>query len=150
MDQGLQKGDRKLQGLEVSIKDGLEERVWQGEEMEGSKGEKAPPSPISAPANLPQLPRESPHPLWAPSPSSSLTPALSHWTGSIWVQIGLSLAWTLLPSGSLGGEVSSRGTTGTKAPRSHIPPCVPTARRPAEVAGPGSDPCRAQHWPGTQ
>lgn len=26
MDQGLQKGDKKLQGLEVSMKDGLEER----------------------------------------------------------------------------------------------------------------------------
>lgn len=71
-EQGLQKGDKKLQGLEVSMKDVLEEHEWgRKKRWRGQEGRKtAPPSPISDPANLPQLPRESPHLLWTPSPSS--------------------------------------------------------------------------------
>lgn len=71
-EQGLQKGDEKLQGLEVSMKDVLEEHEWgRKKRWRGQEGTKtAPPSPISDPANLPQLPRESPHLLWTPSPSS--------------------------------------------------------------------------------
>ena len=61
------------------MKDVLEEHEWgRKKRWRGQEGRKtAPPSPISDPANLPQLPRESAHLLWTPSPHHSLTPALS-------------------------------------------------------------------------
>lgn len=91
--------------------------------MEGSKVEKAPPSPISATANLPQLPRESPHPLWAPSPSSSLTPALSRLD---WEHLGLDWPFPGLDtlakweSGGRGIQQRNNRYKGPEAPHSSV------------------------------
>ena len=102
--------------------------------MRGGTGGKdsSPPRPhlcLFKPAPAAQV--EPLHPLWAPSPSSFPDPSLVPiWTGNIYVQTGLPLAWTLLAvleSGKMGHPREGMASEGL---RSSVPPRPQTARRP--------------------